>query len=115
MNNLEEARRLWIEYVPDNGPAHTVQGELLRAVESLRDEAMRNGNVNWSDSHRASAAFLLRYLTTCGLFGPDALDEIANDIQRALDFNRPAGDDVYDRLADRVVEWCRVQSAPVPM
>jgi hypothetical protein len=28
------------------GLADTVQGELLRAVEKLRDEAQRNGNVN---------------------------------------------------------------------
>ena len=33
--------------MPKRGHARTFSGELLRAVEKLRDEAMRNGNANW--------------------------------------------------------------------
>lgn len=43
----QEARSLWQTSVPPRGQAATVQGELLRAVEKLRDEARRNGNLNW--------------------------------------------------------------------
>ncbi|MFI6600498.1 hypothetical protein ACIBHX_30000 [Nonomuraea sp. NPDC050536] len=32
--------------------------ELLRAVEKLRDEALRNGNINWSDSFERLVTFL---------------------------------------------------------
>nr|WP_176573403.1 hypothetical protein [Nonomuraea pusilla] len=39
----EETRRIWKTYVPLRGQADTVQGELLRAVEKLRDEAQSNG------------------------------------------------------------------------
>jgi hypothetical protein len=48
---LEEARSLWQTPVPASGHAATVQGELLRAVEKLRDEAQRNGNLNWGSGH----------------------------------------------------------------
>ena len=40
---FEEAKSIWQTYVPKSGQAETVQGELLRAVEKLRDEAIRNG------------------------------------------------------------------------
>jgi hypothetical protein len=39
---FEEARSLWQQYVPARGQAGTVQGELIRAVEKLRDEAQRD-------------------------------------------------------------------------
>jgi hypothetical protein len=48
---FNEARALWKAHVPKRGQAHTVQGELMRTVEKLRDEAKRNGNVNWRDDH----------------------------------------------------------------
>src|SRR5712691_7439306 len=55
---LTEARALWKTYVPKIGQADTVQGELVRAVEKLRDEALRNGNVNWSKGHVILAEFV---------------------------------------------------------
>jgi hypothetical protein len=47
---FEEAQDIWKNFVPPSGQAATVQGELLRAIEKLRDEAMRNGNGNWAAS-----------------------------------------------------------------
>jgi hypothetical protein len=44
---FEEARSLWLRYVPPRGQAETVQGELIRAAEKLRNEAQRNANLNW--------------------------------------------------------------------
>lgn len=43
-----EFARLWDELVPPRGQARTVQGELIRCVGRLTDEAYRNGNQNWS-------------------------------------------------------------------
>lgn len=54
----DEARSLWQTSVPRSGLAATVQGELLRAVEKLRDEAQRNGNINWNQDHQALIAYL---------------------------------------------------------
>jgi len=47
-------REIWDQYVPvTGGPAHTVQGELLRAVEHLRDEAHQQaGGRRPQNSHR---------------------------------------------------------------
>lgn len=44
----EEYGRLWDELVPGRGQVPTVQGELIRCVGRLTDEAYRNGNQNWS-------------------------------------------------------------------
>ncbi|MFD3274338.1 hypothetical protein ACE3MS_30040 [Paenibacillus dendritiformis] len=47
MKYFNEAKYLWQTYVPKQGQAETVQGELIRAIEKLRGEAQRNGNINW--------------------------------------------------------------------
>jgi len=111
---LEEAKSIWAAYVPARGQADTVQGELLRAVEKLRDEAVRNGNVNWDAEHRTLGEFLRRELTAGDVFGPEALSEIMHNLRLALDAEHPAANDLYDQLADRVVEWCLAQAVPVP-
>ncbi len=49
---LEIGRFIWSNYVPKSGQSETVQGELLRAIEKLRDEAHRNGNINWMTGTR---------------------------------------------------------------
>ena len=41
------AKYIWQNFVPTSGQAEFVQGELLRAIEKLRDEAHRNGNGNF--------------------------------------------------------------------
>ena len=45
---LEKGKYIWQNFVPKSGQAETVQGELLRAIEKLRDEAHRNGNANFN-------------------------------------------------------------------
>ena len=109
-----EARELWATCVPASGQADTVQGELLRAVEKLRDESVRNGNVNWDEGHAELARFIHTILLSSGIFGPGEVVEIEQDLNRALDVDHPADDDLYDRLADRVVEWSHAHPTPVP-
>jgi hypothetical protein len=58
----ELGRFIWQTYVPERGQAATVQGELLRANEKLRDESQRNGNVNWDEGHEILARYLLETL-----------------------------------------------------
>lgn len=114
MRHLEEARTLWQTYVPQRGQASTVQGELMRSVEKLRDEAQRNGNVNWGSDHEKLVAFLRGTLLDSELFESAAETEIESDIQRLLDFEHPATEDEpFDRLTDRIVEWSRAHPNPV--
>ena len=109
-----EAQALWRNYVPKSGQADTVQGELIRAVEKLRDEANRNGNVNWDDGHVILANFVRDTLIASGQFDAIARAEIDRDVARLLDFERPeTSAEPFDRLTDRIVEWSRSHPQPV--
>ncbi|MEV4363293.1 hypothetical protein [Nonomuraea sp. NPDC049625] len=109
-----DARRIWQSYVPPRGQADTVQGELLRAVEKLRNEAQRNGNINWSDSFERLQAFLRSMLVDPTLFDEKDLRELIADLDRLADYERPAIDDApFDRLTLRVVDWCRAHPEPM--
>jgi hypothetical protein len=111
----EEARSLWQASVPHSGQAATVQGELLRAVEKLRDEAQRNGNINWNDGHQALIAYLQDTLLGSALLDQAEAQEIETDLDRLSRYEYPESSDApYDRLADRVIEWCRAHPKPLP-
>lgn len=115
MKYQDEAGALWRAYVPPRGQAATVQGELIRAVEKLRDEAQRNGNINWDAGFVILAKYLRRTLGESGTFSASELGEINADVTRLLDFEEPeTSDEPFDRLTDRVVQWSRVHQDPVP-
>lgn len=111
---VSEAEALWRDYVPKRGQADTVQGELIRAVEKLRDEAQRNGNQNWSKGHAILAEFLQDTLLGSDLFEPPSIADIKADVARILDYKHPeTSDEPFDRLTGRIVEWSRAHPEPV--
>lgn len=55
--SLEIGKFIWRNYVPKSGQSKTVQGELLRGNEKLRDESQRNGNINWDEGHEILARY----------------------------------------------------------
>lgn len=57
MDYFEEAKAIWDRHVPRVGQSKTVEGEMLRAVEKLRDEAVRNGNGNWDEGFETLLAY----------------------------------------------------------
>lgn len=115
MKYFDEARTLWETSVPRSGQASTVQGELLRAVEKLRDEAQRNGNKNWDNGFEILLGYLRDNLLGSGLFDQAASQEIRDDLDRLSEFNDPETSDAsFDRLSDNVIEWCRAHPEPVP-
>ena len=112
----EEAAELWKKYVPRSGRAETEQGELVRAVEKLADEARRNGNVNWDEDFARLAEFVRERLTASSLFDPEVKTQIDADVDRILDYEYPeTGEELYGRLLDRVVEWARAHPTPIPL
>jgi hypothetical protein len=112
---FDEARTLWQTYVPARGQAATVQGELIRAVEKLRDEAQRNGNGNWGSGHEILAGYLKETLLDSSLFDAAQQLQISTDVERLLDSEHPETSDApYDRLSDRIVDWARAHPDPVP-
>jgi hypothetical protein len=112
----EEAAELFMKYVPRSGRAETEQGELIRAVEKLADEARRHGNAHWSEDFERLAEFVRARLTASSLFDRSARAEIDADIDRILAYEEPALDDaLYGRLLDHVVEWARAHPTPIPL
>jgi hypothetical protein len=115
----DEYRRLgkhiWQTYVPARGQATTVQGELLRANEKLRDESQRNGNMNWDDGHEILAKFLLDTLTASAVLSATVKTQLRQDIERVLDFEDPyTDDDLFDRIERALLDWCSAHPDPVP-
>lgn len=115
MKYFDEASSLWRTSVPESGQAFTVQGELLRAVEKLRDEAQRNGNGNWDNGFEILLGYLREILLGSDLFNQAISQEIRNDLDRLNEFDDPeTSDTIFDRLADHVIEWCHAHPEPVP-
>lgn len=111
---FEKAKFIWLNYVPESGQSKYVQGELLRAIEKLRDEAQRNGNVNWDQGHIILVNYLKSKLLNSGSFNTEISKEIENDLNRLLDYNLPyVEDDIYDRICDRVVDFFVTYPEPI--
>lgn len=112
---FEKAKFIWQTYVPESGQAETVQGELIRSVEKLRDEAQRNGNGNWDNGHEILSKYVKSILINSKVFNSTEVSQIESDIRRLLDYDNPyLEDDIYDRLTERIVDWYMVNQDPIP-
>jgi hypothetical protein len=123
------ARYIWKNLVPKSGQADSIQGEILRAIEKLRWEAQENGNINWDYSFEMFIDFLQNTLGNEALFSGKAKTDIIADLARLRNFITPdeleneqqrAGlpyveDDLYDRLTDHLVSFCRLHPLVIPM
>ncbi|MBN2578872.1 MAG: hypothetical protein JXB10_07770 [Pirellulales bacterium] len=116
----QEYAKLWKELVPVSGQAKTIQGELVRVIGRLADEFYRNGNTNWDVGYRIFTNFLSKHLLEDKLFNAQTLDQIKQDIAEIRDFGSGKknleyieGEDAFDRITDRVVEWCQHNSVPI--
>jgi len=108
MHYFEEAQNIWKTFVPKRGQAETVQGELLRAVEKLRDESTRNGNINWDDGFGIFLTYIENHLTDQAVYSPESIAATRTALNRLRDYDHPyLEDDLYDQLGDRVVEYFR--------
>jgi len=111
---FEDAKQIWQTQVPKRGQADTVAGELLRSVEKLRDEATRNGNINWGDGHTRLLAYVRRHLLEQGALPTEEQLVMAGDLDRLADYEHPETDSlVYDRISDGVVLWARAHPGAV--
>ena len=98
----EEAKELFESYVTDIGQASTVQGELIRSIYRLREEASRNGNMNWDNGFISMADYLLEILSDNKVFSMEEIESVKEDIERIKDYKNVLTDDtVYDRIVDR--------------
>lgn len=111
---------IWRNLVPKNGQAHTVQGELLRAVEKLRWEAQENGNINWDDGFVILVDFLEQTLNAHAGFTDAERAIIHADLHRLCQNDESdtgilpyVEDDLYDRLTRFVVAFARANPEPI--
>lgn len=106
-NYFETTKIIWQKLVPKSGQAETVQGELLRSIEKIRDEAQRNGNINFNKNcHGILIDYLRKYLADNNVFEAEIVFEINSDLERLSKNNSPyKEDDLYDRITDRIVDW----------
>jgi hypothetical protein len=103
MQHLEIGKKIWQTLVPRSGQADTIQGELLRAIEKLRDEAQRNGNINYGDSHRRLAEFIVRTLNESGFFDKTEKIKIDTEMRKLMHASSPyLYDDVYDFISNQI-------------
>jgi hypothetical protein len=103
---FEVAKSIWLSDVPKSGQSLTVQGEMLRCIEKLRDEAQRNGNANRDAGHEVMLAYLAEILLNYSSFTQAQIDEIRRILQDLQQEAEIILDDTpYDYLTDRVVDW----------
>lgn len=111
----EKAQFIWDNYVPKKGQAEFVVGELLRAIEKLRDEANRNGNINFNEKcHGILVDFLREILTDEKVFDSETILEINNELDLLSIEDEPqTGDEIYDWISDRIIDWNLVYVKPI--
>ena len=108
----ETMRRLAKELVPLSGEAETLQGELVRCIDNLADEASRNGWMNWDVGDEESIETLRRYLPDQKFFSEAvrkeihiSLDKIFHAGKKGADEGEFGGDEIKF-IARHVVAWC---------
>lgn len=132
---FDECKYVWKNYVPENGQAGTLQGELLREIEKLRCEAQDNGNINWDDDYSFFCDFITKslteqrifskkdkyiiqlimaYIKECGLYAVKCNNrEVSVD---SIDINKIAytGDNLYDIICDQIGLLQKSHPEPIP-
>ncbi len=103
----KNAAYIWQHFVPESGQAEFVQGELIRAISKLRDEAHRNANANFTkECHGILINYLREKLTDEKLFSETIITQTHKDLDRLNIENQPyTDDDIFDRIDYRIVEW----------
>jgi len=92
-DELHKVYKIWNEMVPREGPAPTVQGELLRSIEKLREEAQQHANTHYRKTHKRMAVFLRDTLIGSGIFDKTEKERIRSEAGRLMRAGKPVVDD----------------------
>lgn len=105
-------QRLANELVPPAGEAQTLQGELVRCINNLADEAERNGWMNYDEGDEESVEVLERYLPDAEIFNESLRRQITSALEKiryAGERGADRGEFAYDEIAfiaRHVAIWC---------
>lgn len=123
------ARWIWKTLVPKSGQAPFVQAEILRAIEKLRWEAQNNGNINWDDRFEMLVNYVEGKLGSQPCFDVATKELIRDDLNRLRGFTPVndaedaadlaahgpyVNDDLYDRLTEQLIVYCRNHPQLIP-
>lgn len=108
----EIAKHIRTNLIPVRGQAETTEGEMLRGLDNLRDEAHRNGNVNFSKTHKEYADFISSTLNKASFFDKKEKDKISSAVKKLTYARKPyLEDDVYDYLTDQICLYYQQNSS----
>ncbi|AQA21737.1 hypothetical protein BTZ20_0156 [Rhodococcus sp. MTM3W5.2] len=104
---------LWELLVPSNGPAATVQGEVVRLTGRIAREILDNGSPNWGRDFRNMLAALPEHYASGT---PLPTGELQKARSLARDLKSGNGDDAQVfRLGELAVAWVASNPTPVPL
>ena len=101
---VEQIRSL----IPVKGRPENQAAEMLSALDMLKDEAHRNGNVNYYSQHKKLAELILTGLTSSTFFDRKEKDKMIKATKKLMNAKKPyLEDDVYDYLTDQICIYYR--------
>ncbi len=92
--------------IPERGQADTLQGELLREADKIRNEARNNGNINWDDNFSWFCDNISNVLLKCDFF--DTQEK--QNIKDILEYFKKCGEYAKD-YRDGKLENSKVEPA----
>ncbi|WP_317383479.1 ankyrin repeat domain-containing protein [Anaerobiospirillum succiniciproducens] len=110
----EQFNNLWDLLVPPQGPAKTVQGEVIRIAGRVRSEFYRNGGANWDREYRSMLNALIKHLGTHNALSDDDLAR-AKEIAHAINGKGDFYEDILDELALLALTWVSLNLEPFPL
>lgn len=132
---FDECKYIWKNYVPKNGQANNLQGELLREIEKIRCEAQDNGNINWDDDYSYFCDFISQELSKLSIFSSKEKQEIklimkyikecgiyaqkfnrGEILDKEVDMSKLAytKDNLYDVICDKIGKLQKENPEPIP-
>lgn len=132
---FNECNYIWENYIPKNGQANNLQGELLREIEKIRWEAQNNGNINWDDDYSYFCDFIskklleqsifsciekeeimliMSYLKECGIYAQKFNSGIIPENDVNIEKIAYTDDNLYDIICDRIGQLQKENSEPIP-
>lgn len=110
----EQFNNLWDLLVPPQGPAKTVQGEVIRISGRVRSEFYRNGGANWDREYRSMLNSLIKHLGSHNALSDDDIAR-AKEIAHAVNGKGDFDENILDELAILALTWVKHNLKPVPL
>lgn len=106
----EQYNELWNLLIPSQGPAKTVQGEVIRITGKISYEIINNGRMNWDKEFKKIAEELLEYFKKGKALSDNLLEECVTLVNEIID---GYGDEESQELCEMAVKWVLLNEKPI--